>query len=149
MIGFDICRLLSLQSAVYENLVGLFNVNEVPNQIDCNKFAIIHDSNHWAVIHNNLFNQIEVFDSLGSSSPICNKLKSNQIISRSFVFNTSQLQSDESSLCGQFVIFYIIKRFFDDDICFSTFLNHYFSSNHKRNGDKVEKFIENLKNGRL
>ena len=149
MIGFDICRLLCLQSAVYENLVGLFNVNEVPNQIDCHKFVIIQDFNHWAVIHNNLFNQIEVFDSLGSSSPVCNKLKSNQIISRSFVFNTSQLQSDESSLCGQFVIFYIIKRFFDDDICFSTFLNHYFSSNHRQNEEKVEKFIENLKNGRL
>ena len=95
MIGFDICRLLSLQSAVYQNLVGIFNANEVPDQIDCHKFVIIHDFNHWAVIHNNLFNEIEVFDSLGSSSPVCNKLKDNQIISRSFVYNTSQLQGGQ------------------------------------------------------
>ena len=47
MIGFDICRLLSLQSAVYQNLIGLFHINEIPEKIDYHKFAIINDSNHW------------------------------------------------------------------------------------------------------
>ncbi len=62
MIGFDICRLLSHLPPVYDNLIGLFHLNELPNVKKCHKFAIINDSNHWAVVHNNLLNEIEVFD---------------------------------------------------------------------------------------
>ena len=62
MIGFDICHLLSHQTPVYENLIGLFHLNELPTKIGRHKFAIINDCQHWAVIHKNLLNEIEVFD---------------------------------------------------------------------------------------
>ena len=149
MIGFDICRLLSYQTAVYENLIGLFHINELPNKIDCHKFAIVNDSRHWAVIHKNLFNRIEVFDSLGINSPVSKKLIHELKCTKSFSINSTQLQSDDSSLCGEFAIFYIVRRFYDGDIGFSEFLNHYFSSNQKRNEQQVEKFIKKLKDGGL
>ena len=149
MIGYDICRLLSYETAVYKNLIGLFHINELPNKIDCHKFAIINYSNHWLVVHKNLFNQIEVFDSLGINSPVSQKVISGLKSSRSFAINSTQLQSDDSSLCGQFAIFYTVRRFYDDDINFSEFLNHYFSSDQRRNEQKVGKFIKKLKDGRL
>ena len=149
MIGFDICRLLSYQNTVYENLIGLFQINELPEKIGCHKFAIINDSHHWAVIHKTLFNQIEVFDSLGTNSSISKKVKNNLNCARNFAFNSTQLQSDNSSLCGEFAIFCIVNRFYDDDIEFSEFLNQHFSSNHKRNEKRVVKFIKKLKYGRL
>ena len=108
MIGFDICRLLSYQTSVYENLIGLFHMNELPNKIDCHKFAIINDSNHWAVLHNNLFNEIEVFDSLGINSSLSSKVKNSLNSPKGFVFNSTLFQSSDSSLCGEFAIFYIV-----------------------------------------
>ena len=72
MIGFDICRLLSHQTPVYENLIGLFNLNELPTK-------------------------------------------------KNFAINTTQLQSNNSALCGEFILFYIVRRIYDDDISFSEF----------------------------
>ena len=66
---------MSLQSAVYQNLIGLFHINEIPEKIDDHKFAIINDSNHWFVIHQNLLNEIEVFDSLEKNSSASGKVK--------------------------------------------------------------------------
>ena len=62
MKGYDICRLLSHLPSVYDNLIGLFHLTELLSVIKCHEFAIINDSNHWAVVHNNLLNEIEVFD---------------------------------------------------------------------------------------
>ena len=73
MIGYDISRILSLQSAVYRNFIGLFHLNELPEKIGCHNFAVINYSNHWFVIHHNLFDEIEVFNSLGENSSVTSK----------------------------------------------------------------------------
>ena len=73
MIGYDISRILSLQSAVYQNFIGLFHLNELPEKIGCHNFAVINYSNHWFVIHHNLFDEIEVFNSLGENSSVTSK----------------------------------------------------------------------------
>ena len=147
MIGFEICRLLSLQSAVYQNLIGLFHINEIPEKIDYHKFAIINDSNHWFVIHRNLLNEIEVFDSLGKNSSASGKVKNH--FNSNFATNRTQLQSDNSALCGEFSIYYILQRFYNDDVSFNDFLNQFFSSNKKRNEERVKKCISGLENGRF
>lgn len=147
MIGFDICRLLSHQSAVYQNLIGLFHINEIPEKIDYHKFAIINYSNHWFVVHRNLLNEIEVFDSLGKNSSASGKVKNH--FNSGFATNSTQLQSDNSTLCGQFSIFYIVHRYFNHDVSFNDFLNQFFSSNKKRNEERVKKCISRLENGRF
>ena len=86
--------------------------------------------------------------SLGINSSISNKVKNHLKSGRSFAYNSTQLQSDKSVLCGEFTIFYIVRHFYDDDISFSEFMNHYFSSNQKRNEQRVVKFIQDINNGK-
>lgn len=148
MLGFDICRILSHQSVVYQNFIGLFHLDELPEKIECHKFAIINDSNHWFVIHRNLFDEIEVFNSLGRNSSVTSKVKFHFSTAKSFVTNSTQLQSDVCELCGEFTIFYIVKRYYNPDVSFLHFMNQHFSSNQERNEKRVEKFINRLKNGR-
>ena len=148
MIGFDICRILSQQSVVYQNFIGLFHLNELPEKIECHNFAIINDSNHWFVIHRNLFDEIEVFNSLGRNPSVFSKVKNHYSTAKSFVTNSTQLQSDNCTLCGEFTIFFVVKRYYDPDVSFLQFMNQHFSSNQNRNQQRVEKFVNRLKNGR-
>ena len=148
MIGYDISRILSLQSAVYRNFIGLFHLNELPEKIGCHNFAVINYSNHWFVIHHNLFDEIEVFNSLGENSSVTSKVKSHFKNAKGFVTNNTQLQSDDCTLCAQFSIFFIVERYYNPDVSFLQFLNEHFSSNQKRNQQRVEKFVKRLENGR-
>ena len=85
---------------------------------------------------------------MGTNSSIYDKVNDHLKSKKNFAINTTQLQSNNSALCGEFTLFYIVRRFYDDDISFSEFMNHYFSLNQKKNEQRVETFIKNLENGK-
>ena len=117
---------------------GLFHVNEIPKKIQTHKFLVVHDSNHWGVIHKNLLKEIELFDSIGRDSPLAKAVMKHFDGVKIFTCNQIQLQTNKSALCGEYVIYFIIKRFYDSDIWFSDFINLYFSTNEEKTRKSVK-----------
>ena len=108
MIGFDITRLISIKSGVYKNLYGLVSIEEVPRRLNCHEFVIVHHQNHWMVLHRNLIGHYEFFNSLGTNLDIINKVKNRLSKKANLSYNSTQLQSDQSGLCGEFTVYYTI-----------------------------------------
>ena len=67
------------------------------------------------MIHRNLFDEIEVFNSLGRNPSVFSKVKNHYSTAKSFVTNSTQLKSDNSTLCGEFTIFFVVKRYYDPE----------------------------------
>ena len=133
----------------YMNFSGLFCIDNIPNEIRKHHFAIINLSkqdekgSHWLTLHRTIDGCIEVFDSLGYD------LRKKNILSEHFPFtyfqiNLTPVQSQDSFLCGQFCIYYVVERFLHFDEDFSEFMNDRFSSNCARNEEKLKNFcVEN------
>lgn len=143
MIGFDICRILSYDSLAYKNLTGLFHMNELPSTVETHKFLIVFDSNHWGVVHCNLLKQLELFDPLGQNSPLSKKVTKHFKTEQTFTSNKTQLQSNESTLCGEYAIYYICMRFYDDGINYIEFLKLYFSTNQEKIRNELKNLLKN------
>ncbi len=58
--------------------------------------------------------------------------------------NTTALQPQESLLCGEFCIYFIVHRLFNADLEFDEFLNTMFTEDVNHNEDKVKEFMTML-----
>ena len=85
---------------------------------------------------------VEIFDSLGSELDF---LQVYMKISAIYEFNTTPVQCSGSRICGPFVLYFIIYRFFNLDLHLIDFLNIFFEENCTANETAVNLFIENLK----
>jgi len=141
MFGYEITQILSRDPVLYKNFLGFIPVESIPRKLPCHKFLILNVSNHWICLHRTVFGTYEVFDSLGNTSKTINIIKCFQNLKRSITYTTTPLQSSESTSCGNFVIFFIYHRFYDDDTGFEEFLNTYFSKQTCKNENKVKRFI--------
>ncbi len=56
-------------------------------------------------------------------------------------FNVTKLQDETSVLCGQFCIYFIVQRLFNDDLEFAELLNEIFSENVVENEHSVQDFL--------
>ena len=109
---------------------------------------MIYHEHHWIVLHRNLLGFYELFDSLGDKSNAFCEVQTHFKSKANLTCNENPLQSDKSSSCGEFVIFYIYHRYWDDDIPFNEFIQSNFTNSLETNEVKVKKFVEDLKNGR-
>ncbi len=90
--------------------------------------------------HEDLF---EVFDSLGITVEDVRRYFQNQFHGV-FEFNESPIQSLDSSACGEFCIFYVIQRYFNEDLLMEEILEEWFSKDLNKNESIVKTFLENL-----
>lgn len=135
---------------IKENFLGCFSIDTIPKKF-CNKnFAIVNtdlSSNpgqHWFVIFKSDQDEIEIFDSLGAN---INLLRDNFTPEQklSVVFNQTCVQLQRSQSCGQFVIYFIINRFFNYDLTFFEFLNEYFTDDLEENESIIEEFCKEIR----
>ncbi len=61
-----------------------------------------------------------------------------------FEFNESPIQGLDSSACGEFSIFYVIQRYYNEDLSMVEILEDWFSKDLNENETIVKKFLENL-----
>ena len=139
MLGYQILEKISKYSEiVYQNIGGIFSIDQLPTEIPYNTFLICnqsisdHPGNHWLVrimkiistyiitifylsIFKALSNQgegnIEVFDSLGLREN--KKLYQRHMKFDGITINDFPVQKQDTSSCGNFVIYYICSRFFN------------------------------------
>ncbi len=94
---------------------------------------------HWFVLHRKEKTYHELFDSLGSTATFVRKYFQNQ--KGLFDFNVTRFQSNESVKCGQFCVFFIVERYFNQDIEFADLLEEIFTENVEENEKRVEDFF--------
>ncbi len=83
-----------------------------------------------------------MFDSLGAS-PLF--LKESLLKFRGTChFNETPFQAKESVACGEFCLYFIIQRYFNEDLDLQELLEEYFSSNFNENEKRVKQFVSNI-----
>ncbi len=60
------------------------------------------------------------------------------------VVNTTCLQPAESSLCGEYCVYFIIHRMYNYDLDFEDFLNSFFTDDVQNNEENVKDFLKTL-----
>ena len=91
--------------------LDIFAANALPYQIPVESLAIVNCCNrgrrgqHWIAICQETSNRLEIFDSYGFDPPMHN-LENKLPVSNVVVYNTKQLQSIFSNVCGQYCLYY-------------------------------------------
>lgn len=98
---------------------GTFAINQIPwSQLQDAPSAVIintapssTEGEHWVAVYRNT-ETLEVFDSLASNSTVKEYLQSAGSVA---TYNRQRLQSDCSSVCGEYCILYLYCRLSDMD----------------------------------
>lgn len=128
---------------------GIFAADLIPHKLRKNRFIICNTDtsdkpgSHWFCLIR--FNEsIECFDSLGVneakktfllSLPLCTQSNALEL-----EFNCTQVQSNESSSCGEFVLYFLIQRLHNRDLEFNDLLNDIFDIDPSKNEMRVKSF---------
>lgn len=99
-----------------------YSLSKIPCFLVLNTDLSFQSGQHWVVLYINSF-RCEFFDSLGHPPSFYHKHweKLLEKYSSNFAYNKVCLQDDESALCGEFCIFYIVMR--NNGFSFSSILN--------------------------
>ena len=113
---------------------------------DNSKFVLINSfiffskasesGSHWFVIFRESDETCEIFEPLGSGN-IRSLLSIIPRYCRHIEVNQEPVQSKTSTRCGEFCLFFILHRFYNLDLDFSTLINSIFSVNLERNESQV------------
>ena len=85
--------------------------------------------------------EYELFDSLGTTEAYVTQTVPFQ---GDCEFNTTPLQEESSSTCGEFCVFYICHRLFNLDLDYVTFLNDFFSDTCSENETRIATFLNDI-----
>ncbi len=83
----------------------------------------------------------EVFDSLGTNVTY---LKNNVSYKTLFEFNTTPVQTNNSSLCAHFCIYFIVNRLMNLDMEMKDVTNEIFVADCEKNEQVVSTFVKDL-----
>lgn len=130
---------------------GVFAFDQIPSTLKAGHFIVCNTSDssdigeHWFVIYRNE-KVIECFDSLGIDSEKLSILQENITFkgTNKLKFNKTQVQSNTTSTCGYFCIYFIFQRFYNRDLKFAELLNEIFSVDVNKNEEIVKQFEKDL-----
>ena len=135
--------------ATREAFHGIYSIDELPKFVPCHPFFIIINTDshnlpgeHWKVVFIDKDKRGELFDSLALAT-------SNMIIrwmnrfTRTWEKSERRIQSNFSTTCGAFVLYFIFKRLSSPNLERLTTAN--FSANVLDNERKVLAFYRGLK----
>jgi hypothetical protein len=130
---------------------GVFAVDKLPKRLRDRHCFIFNSSKqsevgrHWIAVannnvHRNTQNTLEVFDSLSVNVAFIKKhLKIRKMTK--FRCNDTILQGPESSLCGEFCIYFCASRIENPELEFGQLLNIIFEDNVNTNDVTVSDFM--------
>jgi len=128
---------------------GIFSSDNVPKTIKDKHFIVINTDEktgpgkHWYVVLR-CHNLIECFDSLGVRNERKVFLSSHFRIKglTHITFNSTQVQPDGSTLCGQYVLYFLFEQYHNLDYSFDHLLNEIIDNKVDENDKKVLNFIQ-------
>ena len=136
---------------IKKHFIGVFSIDTLPRNIKFRKFCICNtdfqsgNGKHWICFVKTSKNCIELFDSLGVDEERKQLItKFAQFNTQEIIFNETQFQSNTSSTCGLFVLYFLFERFFNLDITFENLLIDIFDTNQPKNEEKVIQFCEQI-----
>ena len=143
-----------LEKTIFKKyFAGIFSRDNIPRNLKDKHFIILNTDIksgvglHWyTVVRVN--DLIECFDSLGIRDDQKNFICSNfnfKGISH-VTFNTTQIQPSFSTLCGQYVLFYLFERYHNLDLEFDELVNIIFSEQLSKNDETVVTFMNEFLN---
>lgn len=144
MFGYEIAAFLSKYKSIYSKLDGICSINNLPRRLKKHSFLIVNQNkSHWILLYRARSRVYELFDPLGEITGAY--IKRNIPYTGFWTFNTSPVQSLDSTTCGFFNIYLICHRLFNLDLSYYEILNTFFSSNVKKNERRVRKFVNKAK----
>lgn len=148
MLGTEFKKYFESFPYLKQYFAGIFAADELPKKLKNDYFIICNTDlssgpgKHWYCLAR--FNDcIECFDSLGvddSKKAFLSQLPLVQNVGELDV-NTTQLQSENSNACGEFVIYFVVQRFHNKDQDLNSLLNDIFTFDTENNEIKVKKFL--------
>lgn len=134
---------------ILPHFLGVFSVNTMPRRMPIPSFFVTNLSKaedagtHWVAVTKPRKGHLEIFDSLGFRSdlilPFLNVREKNKL-----EFNVTQVQSNDSILCGKFVITYCVERMMNLDLSLEMLLDDVFQINKESNDKIVTDFCDLL-----
>ncbi len=98
---------------------------------------------HWFVLVRREDILYEVFDSLGTSKSFIKSVLKHK--AGLCDFNESPLQTQSSTACGEFCLFFILHRYFNEDLDLHDILDEFFTQNLAENEVIVKNFLMNVR----
>lgn len=131
------------------HFLGVFSINTMPTRMPVKSFFVTNLSksdepgSHWIALVKPCKGHLEIFDSL-SFRPhlVVPYLKFREKLC--LESNETQVQSNDSILCGKFVITFCVERMLNLDLSFRMLLDDVFELNKESNEKIVTDFCENL-----
>ena len=111
MNAHELRNIISRDIRLNRQFLGLFAADELPCQMSVRSLAIVNccertrPGKHWIAICQETSNRLEMFDSYGLAPSMYN-LEKKLPVSNVVVYNTKQLQSTFSNVCGQYCLYY-------------------------------------------
>jgi hypothetical protein len=138
---------------VNKQSLKITSIDEIPSEIKEKHFVISNLSpsneagSHWITLIRSEKDTLEIFNSLGMNS--IDRLQPYLKVTKKInvIFNEQPFQSNESTSCGFFCIYFIVNRILNLDMSFEHILEHIFSTDCQINENKVVNFCTKLNLG--
>ena len=146
MNNVDISKVLRHIRVTRNIFIGVFPAEKVPNKKDIISYPCCFIANtqpswlpgeHWVAVYVGKNGISEFFDSYGRR-PVNPKIKS--FCGRKYIFNPVMLQSPFSAACGQFCIYFLVKRC--QGIPMQMIISGFDYNNLRKNDELVMTFID-------
>ena len=128
---------------------GVFSINTLPTKLStpsflvCNFDTDVNPGSHWFCLFKNTKTKLDCFYSLGLNSEKLELIQKYCKIefATKITFNETQVQSNLTSTCGNFVLYFAFQRLHNLDLQFDELLNEIFEENIDNNEVKVANFF--------
>jgi len=150
MFGYEIVTFFEHSPELRQFFDGVFALDTLPKTLKERHCFIFNSAKqaeigkHWIAVANNNFhsntnNTLEIFDSLSVNTDFIKKhLRIKNMFK--FKFNETTLQGPQSSLCGQFCIWFCTNRLENPDLEFGELLCNIFTIDVNENDNTVLQF---------
>jgi len=148
MLTSDFYEIFLQHPYINKYYAGTYAANNIPSRLKVSNFLILNTSEtigqHWYTVYRPNRDTLECFDSLGIDSPKKQFIKNNfaKFKAKELLFNTSRVQSLQSTSCGQFVLYFLFQRLHNQDLDFTELLDEIFELSDLTNEQKVKNFID-------
>jgi hypothetical protein len=131
------------------HFLGVYSINTMPTRMPIRTFFVTNLSEadkvgtHWIAVIKPNKGHLEIFDSLSfRPNLVLPYLKFREKLS--LEYNETQIQSNDSILCGKFVVTFCVERMLNLDLSLEMLLDDIFVLNKESNENTVSDFCDNL-----
>jgi hypothetical protein len=154
MNGQELRNIIDSVKSAKHFFEGIFSINTLPTNLNTPSFIICNfDTNenpgtHWFCLFKTTKSNLECFDSLGLNEGKQDLLKKYCKIGniKSLIYNETAVQSNSTTTCGKFVLYFAFHRLHNLDLDFTHLLNDIFTENIPSNENKVASFLNEIIN---